>query len=293
MEIRKDLEELREFLKKRNVVDPFAEVIEKQKKERKEREKQAEAGAEKAKAGTTESPAESEAAAPSSDGKGQEMSGEATAVPPESHKIHPRPTPLPPQPPPGKAPDDPGTDKTEPEETLERKLGKAEAIKNALIQTAGGWGFSYTTEHPVLGGAGRMDIFLTLENHRLACEICATTTPEQEAEHLLKCLGAGFTEITCVCDATVRRHRIEALLRERLMPGQEDYFHFRTVRQLQTRLTEIGEATQKSGHTYAGGKAPATPVTMTRDEQTTLAERLLAEIAERKAKAKAAKKGQN
>ena len=80
-------------------------------------------------------------------------------------------------------------------------------------------------------------------------------------EHLLNCLGAGFTEIVCVCDLTVRRTRIEALLRPKLMPAQQAFFHFRTARQLQTRLAEIGQASQKSEAADAGSKAPATGVT--------------------------------
>ena len=122
----------------------------------------------------------------------------------------------------------------------------------------------------------------------MACEISATT-PDQEVDHLLNCLGAGFIEIVCVCDATVRRRRIEELLRPRIIPGQEALFHFLTVRQLQSRVADIGQAAQKSEIPDPNGKAPPDPVVITRDEQHELAQRQLAEIAERRAKARAAK----
>lgn len=74
-----------------------------------------------------------------------------------------------------------------------------------------------------------------------------------------------------------------------LSPGQQGCFHFLTVRQLQARLAEIGEAAQKSEALNLGGKAATTPVTITQDEKEALRDQQLAEIAERQAKAKATK----
>lgn len=131
----------------------------------------------------------------------------------------------------------------------------AQAIRNSIIQAAGGWGFTCETEVPVPGSAARIDIVLTLGKRRLACEISATTTAEQEVNHLLTCLSAGLTEIVCVCDATVRRQRIEALLLSRTVAGQERSFHFLTSHQLQRRLAEIGKAAQKSDDASGGDTA--------------------------------------
>ncbi len=286
-EIRKDLEELREFLPKRKVADPFSELTGKQQKERKERQEPTETGKPEAKTATQPTETEAPPFLPSATAPSKAVPGEAAADSSGSLKLKPRPTP----PSDAKRAAPPVIDTLESEETIELKSGKAEAIKNELIQTAGGWGFDNDTEHRILGEKGRVDIVLTLGNRRLACEISVTSTAEQEVNHLLNCFGAGFTEIVCVCDATVRRQRIEALLRSRLIPGQEAYFHFLTVRQLQTRLVEIGQAAQKSKDAYAGGKAPAMAVTITRDEQELLAQQQLAEMAERRAKAKAAKGG--
>ena len=295
-EIRKDLEALREFLPKRKALDPFAELLNKQKKERKDREEKT--------TGEERQPDPDQATRPPEPAtherppteKPSETPAEAIVERPKKPKVTPRATasaqPLPTEAVEesvsSNAADEQPTDAKEPIEPPERKSAKAEAIKNAIIRAAGRWGFSYQTEYPLRGG-GRTDIVLTLQDRTVACEISATTTPEQEVAHLLNCLAEGFTEIVCACNATVRRNRIESLLTSRLMPGQAAYFHFCTVRQLQARLADIGQAVQKSQPMNFGSKAPVVAVTVTRDEQETLAQQMLAEIAERRAKAKAAK----
>ena len=179
----------------------------------------------------------------------------------------------------------------EPEATSEQKLGKAEAIKNAIIQAAGNWAFSHETEVEILDGKGKVDIVLELRGRRLACEIRGTTKVPDEVDHLLNCLSAGYTEIFCVCDPTVRRQRIEALLLSRIMPGQEVFFQFLTVHQFLTRLADIGQATQKSGGPATGDKALPTPVAITKDDQAVVEKQMLAKIRENRAKAKAATTG--
>lgn len=290
-EIRKDLEALREFLPKKKVVDPFSELAAKQKKERKEREEPKDPVIPQTDFSTAPTPSEIPTTfrtppLPPSAPPPPKISGDATETRQESLKLQPREAPASRQ---KSTTGSVGTETTEPEETAELKSGKAEAIKSAFIQAAGGWGFTYETEVPILGGAGRIDIVLTLGKRKLACEISATTTAEQEVNHLVNCLSAGFTEIVCVCDATIRRQRIEALLRSRIIPGQETLFHFLTARQLQTRLADIGQSIQKSEVPATGGKATAVPVTITRDDQATVAQNLLAEIGQRRAKARLTK----
>ncbi len=295
-EIRKDLEALREFLPKRKAVDPFAELLNKQKKERKDREEKTTGVERQPEPEQASSPSEPPAQESPPTVKPSEAPAEANVERPKKPKATPRETaivqPLPTaaveESGPSIASDEQSSDAKEAIEPPERKSAKAEAIKNAIIQAAGGWGFSYQTEYQLRGG-GRADIVLTLHDRTVACEISATTTPEQEVAHLLNCLTEGFTEIVCACDATVRRRRIEELLTSRLMPDQKAYFHFCTVRQLQARLADIGQAVQKSQPTNVGGKAPVVAVTVTRDEQESVAQQMLAEMGERRAKALAAK----
>ena len=299
-DIRKDLEALREFLPKKKVADPFSTLVAKQKSERAARQEQEGVVAEQPGRSTVEPHLEPRPEKPAIKQPPpiapSENSAKVGAEPPRKPKATPRAaaaaspvaSEVEQESVPSTAAEQVSGDAAQPEEFLERKLGKGEAIKNAIIQAAGGWGFTYKTEYQLQRG-GRPDIVLILQNRLLACEICATTTPAQEADHLLNCLADGFTEIICACDATIRRHRIEALLTSRLKPGQQARFHFCTVRQAQTLLAEIGEEVQKSHPMNPGGKALPVAVTITRDEQETMAQQMLTEIAERRAKAKAAK----
>ena len=278
-EIRKELEALREFLPKKKAIDPFAELAAKQKRERQERDEPSETTASGNEPAPNEGPAETTESVPL----------------PRPAPVEPTVPRRPSRPPPPVAPVaepsalEPDTDAAG--ETPELKTGKAESIKNALVQTAGSWGFGHKTEFEILGRTARVDIVLTLGERSLACEISATTTPEQEAAHLVNCLAAGFTEIVCVCDATVRRRKIEELVRRKVLAGQESFFRYLTVRQLQTLVSDIGQAAQKSEAPDLSGKAPPVSIVITREEQDEVALRQLAEIAERRAKAKAARGG--
>lgn len=61
--------------------------------------------------------------------------------------------------------------------------------------------------------------------------------------------------------------------------------------QIQTLASDIGQAAQKAEVPDPSGKAPPVSIVITREEQDEVALRQLAEIAERRAKAKAAKGG--
>jgi hypothetical protein len=92
------------------------------------------------------------------------------------------------------------------------EVEKAESIKNRIIQTAGGFGFSYESEMSVLEGAGRIDLVLTRGELVIACEISATTSAEHEVGNLRKCLRAGYQQIVHLCDHANRRERMKELL---------------------------------------------------------------------------------
>lgn len=327
-DIQKEMESLRQFLPKKKVADPFSDLTAKQKRDRKEREGISDTGqpnsdivtghaepkvTKSTQAPPTSSPLTSSTSWVPSNAEPPPPTSSIPPLPVSPSSNAPQSTLPPLSTPPAAAKrssdtSDPqlGTLKLQPrseprptksdpttesdgEETLEPKSGKAEAIKNALVQAAGCWGFSYETEVEILGGAGRVDLVLTLGNRRFACEISATTTAEQEVNHLLNCLSHGFQEIVCVCDATVRRNRIEALLRSRIVAGQEILFHFLTAHQLQTRLADIGQAAQKSAGGSAADKAIPGPVINNKDVEEETKRNMLREIGERRTKAKAGK----
>ncbi|MEI6357444.1 MAG: type IV secretion system DNA-binding domain-containing protein [Verrucomicrobiota bacterium] len=239
-EIRKDLEVLREFLPKRKPVDPFSTLADKQTQARKARE------------------AENEA--PGNTGRSPDP---GPRTPPATTAPAERPLPQsPPLPPP--APSQPstpsGTEASEPQDTPENKAGKAEAIKNALIQASGGWGFAYETEHPILGGKGRVDIVLTKGNLVVACEISATTSAPHEVPNVLKCLEAGFARIIHVCNAKARRTRLAALVAAQCAPADLCRIEFLTLGETLLRLGELASRQLDGEGVGAGGKTVLTPV---------------------------------
>lgn len=95
----------------------------------------------------------------------------------------------------------------------------------------------------------------------------------------------------CVCDATIRRRRIEELVRHRIVAGQEAHFRKLTLRRLQTLVSDIGQAAQKSEAPGLSGKAPPVSIVIAWEEQDEVALPQLAEIAERRARAKAGRGG--
>jgi hypothetical protein len=215
-EIRNELEALREFLPKRQPVDPFAQVAAKQKQERKAR---------------------------------------AGEVAPEM-VTSTAPTPEPAQPGPF-APTAASPQQAEPtEDTSEGAVRKAESIKNAIVQAAGSWGYSYQTEQPILGGSGRVDIVLTRGDVQVACEISATTSAPHEVENVLKCLKAGFSRIIHVCDAKARQRRLASLVQEQCSGTEFAQIEFLTTRNAITRLGEMAAVPTSS----ESGREPAKTV---------------------------------
>lgn len=303
-EIRKELEALREFLPKGKKADPFSDLVSKQKKARQERQpSDGEVVDPSPVAQTTPPPSTTDSTVPESTEPTRETEPEPPTAKKPAAESKPKSSGTKPEPPrpvqttqdEEKAPAKPSKQPTEPESPREpepekRSLGKAESIKNALIQAAGGWGFSHQTEFELPGGK-RADIVLSLRHRRIACEISATTTSEQEATHLVNCLSGGFDEIFCVCDATARRKKIETLLMDRLKPGQSQLFRFFTVRQAQVRLSDIGQELQKAPDNQAGDKAPPVQVILSDGELDATSKRMLQEIAERRKKGKKAKEG--
>ena len=119
---------------------------------------------------------------------------------------------------------------------------KAEGIKNAIIQAAGGWGFSHETEMPVNEGTGRVDLVLTLGSLVIACEISATTPADHEFEtNIKKCLRAGFERIFHICDTTRRRERIMEMIQQMCAPEERQRIECVSTHRFLTRLAELAE----------------------------------------------------
>lgn len=165
---------------------------------------------------------------------------------------------------------------------------KAEAIKHAIIQTAGGLGFSYRVEQPVLDGTGRVDLVLERGPLVVAVEISATTPAEHEVGNLLKCLRAGFAHILHVCDVTARRRRIEELLAAQATPGERARVRCLTLRHALDHLRQLAQEAQ-AAEPAAGApekSLPANPQPLSPAEQQALMADMLRRIAERQRRAR-------
>ena len=252
-EIRKDLEELREFLPKRKVADPFSELTGKQQKERKERQEPAEAGKPEADTRPVAKKPSSEPPAPAP----------AAPVPPVMS---------------GESPP-------------EQRRAQSESIKNQIIQAAGNWGYSHQTEHAILGGATRVDLELRLRTRKIACQISVTTQGQKEVENLKRCLDAGYEEIALVCDATVKRRNIQALFES--VCGASERVRFLTTHQLLQRLEESWEESRKASPSASAASGTVVPakampeaVGVSNDERRAIFATQLRTIQERKLTAK-------
>jgi hypothetical protein len=204
-DIRKELETLREFLPKRAVTDPFSSVAAKAKQERKAREVAAKAEVDKLTAASTEATSAGEMHRPV----------EISAAP-AARTSQDDPAPV--------------TD------------SKAEAIKNALVQAAGAWGYSHQTEQGILGDTRRVDLVLTKGDLVVACEISATTSAPHEVGNVLKCLRQGFPRVIHVCDTKARRQRLAALVEAQCDPADFRRVEFLTTRETIVRLGELAAA---------------------------------------------------
>ena len=254
-EIRKELAALRDLFGKPKAADPFATIKAKRDKER---------------------------------GKGGKnpASSDSAIVPPESDETDSLVTQKAPA---AKHSDESATGDAEPEESVETRSAKAEAIKNEIVQWAGIRGFSYDTELQILGGKGQIDIVLMLGKREIACEISATTSAQHEADQLIRRLQAGIRELVFVCDATHRRRRVEELVSARMQPGEKERVQFLTLRQLLALLEQIAGEYSKSQLASTGGDAPKAQAPVSKpsaDDQKALEQKLLREIQERKLKAK-------
>jgi hypothetical protein len=59
-------------------------------------------------------------------------------------------------------------------------------------------GYKAIIENEVLGGIGSVDVSLEKERHKIACEICVTSTDEQELGNIQKCLASGYDHVVMI-----------------------------------------------------------------------------------------------
>lgn len=163
----------------------------------------------------------------------------------------------------------------------------AEAVKNSIIQAAGGWGYSHETERPILGNTRRVDMVLTLGKTVIACEIGVTTSAKHEAKNVRKCLEAGFEHVAHVCDSAQLRGQIQKLVQAECDASELRKVHFFTVRQFVLFLGQVAEEQQKAtsaSAATAGKTVPTDTSSLSEEGRKKLAEKVWEEIQKNKAR---------
>lgn len=99
-------------------------------------------------------------------------------------------------------------------------------LQNLLRKVAQDRGFKVSVEEPILDGSGRVDVAISGDDVRIACEITVTTTPEHELGNVLKCLAAGYDKILVVSSAERHLKSVEKHVSTNLSAEQNEQVLF-------------------------------------------------------------------
>jgi hypothetical protein len=127
----------------------------------------------------------------------------------------------------------PGTDATDAvpyriktEKAVKPETNEHRYIQNLVKRIGEDKGFVATLEKKVFGGRGRVDVALENQEHRIACEITVTNTPEYEVQNIQKCLSSGFERTAVISTDSRHLQTIRKLAGLVLSPIQLARVHF-------------------------------------------------------------------
>lgn len=103
-----------------------------------------------------------------------------------------------------------GKEFTEKEEQ-KRELREHRYLQELIKRMAEGYGFKAVIEEPTPDGKGRVDVGLSKDNLKIACEITVTNTKEYEIENIRKCLNAGYSKVFVCSNKIGHLERIKTL----------------------------------------------------------------------------------
>ena len=75
-------------------------------------------------------------------------------------------------------------------------------------------GYLARIEESVAGGEGFVDVSLTRDEERIACEIAITTPPDKEIENIRKCFDAGYQQVWVISPNAKHLAAIEGRARD-------------------------------------------------------------------------------
>lgn len=115
-------------------------------------------------------------------------------------------------------------------------------------------GYKADVEQSVLGGAGIVDISLSRENEKIACEITVTTSPEHELENMQKCLAAGYDTVVVLSHVKSQLNKIRQLASELLEKTSQSRIHYLSPEDLIVFLDERQASKKEQQKTVRGYK---------------------------------------
>ena len=99
-------------------------------------------------------------------------------------------------------------------------------LQNLIKEFAIAQGFHAVIEESVLDGAGSVDVSLSLNNRKIACEISVTTGRDHELQNIEKCLAADYADVLFVSADARHLKAMEVLTKERLEEEHHGKVHF-------------------------------------------------------------------
>ncbi|MCG3165574.1 MAG: hypothetical protein POELPBGB_01342 [Bacteroidia bacterium] len=98
------------------------------------------------------------------------------------------------------------------EKEIERQqIREHRYLQEFIKRMAEGYGFKAVIEEPTPDGQGRVDVGLSKEKMKIACEIAITNTKEYEVENIRKCFKAGYSKVFVCSNNASHLVRIKVL----------------------------------------------------------------------------------
>lgn len=99
-------------------------------------------------------------------------------------------------------------------------------LQNLIKEFAISKGFHAVIEEQILDGAGRVDVSLSKDRLKVACEISVTTGRDHETENIKKCIAAGYTHILFVSRNARQVKAMEKRIHSELGADPKIQLHF-------------------------------------------------------------------
>lgn len=131
-------------------------------------------------------------------------------------------------------------------------------LQNLLKRLAEEHGYRASIEESILGGTGSVDVSLSKEKIRIACEISVTTTPEHELGNIQKCLASGYEKVFVLAQDPKHRREIEGYVKEHLESVLLDRIFFTVPEEFVAFLGDGSQEPEPASETVRGYKVRRT-----------------------------------